>query len=130
VNAEQKLGEALICPEHKEPLNMYCKRTKEILCSVCLCKKAKYNQEILPLKNAEEFIKKENRLFREEAKNAQSDVENAWKIVNKNRQVFEVAIQNHTIMINTFYEKLVSNLREMQENSIKLCRDYLNAKII
>lgn len=33
-------------------------------------------------------------------------------------------------MINAFYDNLVNNLREMQENSIKLCRDYLNAKII
>jgi hypothetical protein len=33
-------------------------------------------------------MKSETKVFREEARLAQSDVENAWKIVNKNRQVF------------------------------------------
>jgi hypothetical protein len=32
-------------------------------------------------------------------------------------------------MINSFYDSLISNLKEMQEKSVKLCKDYLAAKI-
>jgi|JI10StandDraft_1071094.scaffolds.fasta_scaffold2364195_1 hypothetical protein len=32
-------------------------------------------------------------------------------------------------MINTYYDDLIEKLRRMQENSIKLCKDYLNSKI-
>lgn len=64
-NREQKqIGDTLICLEHKEPLNMFCRSSKEILCSVCLCRKAKYSQEILPLRNAEDYLRKENKSFR------------------------------------------------------------------
>jgi hypothetical protein len=108
---------------------MFCKPTREILCSICLCKKSKYGQEIMPLKSAEDFMKNETKVFREEARLAQSDVENAWKVVNKNRQVFEQSIESHTSMINSFYDSLIGNLKEMQEKSVKLCKDYLAAKI-
>ena len=51
-------NELLVCPEHREPFSMFCKNSKEILCPICLCKKPKYKEEILPLKNAEDFLKK------------------------------------------------------------------------
>jgi len=43
----------LKCKEHHEPLSMYCKQIKELICSVCLCTRSKHNNDILPIKNAE-----------------------------------------------------------------------------
>jgi hypothetical protein len=71
---------------------MFCKSTNDIICSVCLCRKPKYGQDILPLKNAEDVLRKENKCQREEARVFLSDIEYAWRTVNKNRQALEQQI--------------------------------------
>lgn len=71
---------------------MFCKSTSDIICSICLCRKPNYGQDILPLKNAEDVLRKENKSQREEARVFLSDIEYAWRTVNKNRQALEQQI--------------------------------------
>lgn len=54
----------------------------------------------MPLKNAEDFLRKENRGYRVEAKSIFANVENGWRTINKNRKVFEESIETHTRQIN------------------------------
>ena len=100
---------------------MFCKNSKDLICSVCLCKKPKFSNEVLPLKCAEEYLRKENKGNKEEARMALNDIENAWKVVNRNRQVFEEEIEKQTNQITTFYGSLMEELRKMEANSIRLC---------
>lgn len=54
----------------------------------------------MPLKNAEDFLRKENRGYRVEAKNILVNVENAYRTINKNQKVFEGSVEIHTRQIN------------------------------
>jgi hypothetical protein len=68
---------------------MYCKSAKELICSVCICNKTKLNGDIVPLRLAEDYLKKENKLNREEAKVILNNIEHSQKIMGKNTEIFE-----------------------------------------
>ena len=44
---------------------MYCKSTRDLICSVCVCNRAKLNYDIVPLRMAEDFLKKEVKAHKE-----------------------------------------------------------------
>ena len=42
----------LPCKKHQEPLSLYSKSAKELLCSVCICDRSKNGTDIVPLRMA------------------------------------------------------------------------------
>ena len=58
-----------------------------------------------------------------------SDIEHAWRIVNRNRQIFEQSIESHKLFLRNFFEDLINRLLTVQDNSIKYCEEYLTHKI-
>jgi hypothetical protein len=68
---------------------MYSKSGKELICSVCICSKTKLNGDVVPLRMAEEHLKKENRLNREEARVILGNIEHAQRVMTKNTEIFE-----------------------------------------
>lgn len=54
------------------------------MCPVCICKRAKLNYDIVPLRLAEDNLMRETKMHREEAKIFLNGVESAQKVMNKN----------------------------------------------
>ena len=67
---------------------MYCKSTRDLICSVCVCNRAKLNYDIVPLRMAEDFLKKEVKLHKDESKVFLGSIESAEKIMTKNIEIF------------------------------------------
>lgn len=84
---------SIACKEHQEPLSMYCRSAKELICSVCLCNRAKYG-DVVPLKNAEEHLRRENKLNKEECRVILGNIENAHRVINKNEEVFRSSLDS------------------------------------
>jgi len=63
---------------------MYCKSSRELICSICICNKAKLNNDVVPLRMAEEHLKKETKMHKEEAGIYLGSIESAQKVIAKN----------------------------------------------
>lgn len=87
------IAPSIACKEHQEPLSMYCRSAKELICSVCLCNRAKYG-DVVPLKSAEEHLRRENKLNKEECRLILGNVENAHRVISKNEEVFRSSLDS------------------------------------
>ena len=73
INYAEEEGEnialpSIKCKQHHEPLTMFSKSSKELICSVCFCSKTKLNGDVVPLRQAEQHLRKQNRLNKEESR--------------------------------------------------------------
>ena len=60
---------------------MFCKSTRDLICSVCVCNRARLNHDVVPLRMAEDYMKKEAKFQRDEAKVFLNSIESAQKVV-------------------------------------------------
>ena len=60
---------------------------------MCLCEKSKSGNDILPLKMAEEHLRRENKANREESKAILASLQNAHQIIAKNIDVFRKSMK-------------------------------------
>ena len=84
---------------------MYCRSMKELICSICLCSKSKY-YDVMPLKLAEETLRKENKYNREESKNILSNIENAEKVMFKNVELFKQSYEEAFNSVGSFFDEI------------------------
>lgn len=84
-----------MCREHNDYISLFCKEDKSLLCVNCLYYTDRHKKhQIVPLKEALEEIKQENRLFRNEVKEKMPLIENSIKMCNQNKCATEFAYQN------------------------------------
>lgn len=63
---------------------MYCRSSRDLVCSICVCNRARLNHDIVPLRMAEDYLQKETKHHKEEARHFLGNIEHAQKIINKN----------------------------------------------